>query len=55
MFVADQGQDRDEEDHGQRGASPDVELDERLRVHLVGQHLGAEVAAGHGANDIEQP
>ena len=51
--VGDERDDGDEEDDRQRAASTDVELDEGLRVHLVGDDLRAEVAVRHRSDDVE--
>ena len=45
-------QHQEEQDDGERRTAARLELGE-LRVHLVRDHRGAEVTAGHRAHDVE--
>src|SRR6516165_5775951 len=43
----------DEQHDGKRRAEAEVALAERAVPHLVGDYLRAEVAVGHGVDDVE--
>ena len=49
----DQRDNCDEQHYCQRASSTYVELNEGLRVHLIGNDLGSVVAVRHHADDVE--